>query len=347
MSWTTPGYSKGAINRAGITLATEGASYLDIVDAYGILNNWRSSHAFPLNTIQMNLRKTSSKFNNNYIVAQRLKRVPSIVDKITRYPQMELARMQDIGGCRAILPTVKAAEEIFVYYTCESQVKHEIVRFDDYISTPQQSGYRGIHLVFRYFSSRAEAYNGYHIEMQLRSKLQHAWATAVETVDLFRQYSLKSSRGPGNWLRFFSLMGSAFARIEHRPTVPNTPRNKIELYREITELATSLDVINTLSLYGTAINLTEQRVGTSEDYYLFVLDPLSRDLNIKPFRQSELEKANDEYTQLEKELSSNHEVVLVKAGSIDNLRLAYPNYFLDTSVFLQYLQKYIKSYILS
>jgi len=33
-------------------------------------------------------------------VTQRLKRVPTIVDKLRREPTMQLASMQDIGGCR-------------------------------------------------------------------------------------------------------------------------------------------------------------------------------------------------------------------------------------------------------
>lgn len=342
MSWTSPSYSKGAINRAGRTLASGNDSYLDILEAYDVLNNWRSSHAFPLNTIQMNLRRTVGKYTNDFVVAQRLKRVPSIVDKIQRYPKMELARMQDIGGCRAILPNVKQAEEVLIYYMAVSNVKHEIVRHDDYISNPQISGYRGAHLVFRYNSDKVESYNGFHVEMQLRSRFQHAWATAVETVDLFRKYSLKSSRGPDGWLRFFALMGSAFAQLERRPGVPNTPKTQKELHQEIADLSMRLDVVGTLSMYGAAINITDQQRVATGDYYLIVLDPLSRKLNVKPFKQYELEKANSEYTKLEQELSSNHEIVLVKAGSVDNLRLAYPNYFLDTSVFLMYLNRYTK-----
>ncbi len=43
------------------------------------------------------------------------------------------------------------------------------------------------------------------IELQLRTRLQHEWATAVETMGTFLQSSLKSSQGPEEWLDFFSL----------------------------------------------------------------------------------------------------------------------------------------------
>lgn len=38
-------------------------------------------------------------------VSQRLKRLPTIEDKLRRLPRMDLSSMQDIGGCRAVLDT--------------------------------------------------------------------------------------------------------------------------------------------------------------------------------------------------------------------------------------------------
>jgi hypothetical protein len=69
---------------------------------------------------------------------------------------------------------------------------------------PQKSGYRGIHLVYRYNGRKTE-YNGLKIEIQIRTVIQHAWATAVETVGMFTQQALKSSQGEQDWLRYFAL----------------------------------------------------------------------------------------------------------------------------------------------
>ena len=48
---------------------------------------------------------------------------------------------------------------------------------------------------------------GLRIEIQIRSRLQHAWATAVETVDAFSGTSLKTTGGSGSektdWGRFY------------------------------------------------------------------------------------------------------------------------------------------------
>lgn len=44
--------------------------------------------------------------------------------------------------------------------------------------------------------------------------MQHAWATAVETLGFFKKQSLKSSSGDAKWLVFFQLASAAFARVE-------------------------------------------------------------------------------------------------------------------------------------
>jgi ppGpp synthetase/RelA/SpoT-type nucleotidyltranferase len=108
---------------------------------------------------------------------------------------MSLARMQDIGGCRAIFPTV---EDV---YTCQknmlaSRMQHNPPKnHKDYIESPKESGYRGIHIVYEFTSKSQKyaTYNGMLVEVQLRTVVQHAWATAVETVGIFTGESLKSS----------------------------------------------------------------------------------------------------------------------------------------------------------
>lgn len=57
------------------------------------------------------------------------------------------------------------------------------------------------------------------------------------------------------------------------------------------------------------------------------------------------ERANAEYMKAEKRASDGEhiQVVLVSAGSIDSLRRAYPNYFLDTHDFLRHLKRIEKA----
>ena len=211
MAWTEPRFSKSEVNRAGVALLGSDDSGLDL-EAFAhdleVINNWRSSHSFPLNTFQATLRKKAREVDVNALVAQRLKRLSSIELKLRLMPKMNLSQMQDIGGCRAVLASVALADQLVASYKT-SELRHELLRTDDYIRTPRASGYRSVHLIYRYRSERKTTYNGLLIEMQIRSQLQHAWATAVETMGTFLRQALKSSQGEAEWLRFFALMGTA------------------------------------------------------------------------------------------------------------------------------------------
>ena len=100
--WEVPRFSNTQIVKAGKILINPSASDEEMSAALEVLNNWRSSHAYPLQVIATNLRGK----NKNAIVVQRLKRLDSIIGKLRRFPNMSLYRMQDLGGCRVILPNV-------------------------------------------------------------------------------------------------------------------------------------------------------------------------------------------------------------------------------------------------
>lgn len=104
MEWPKPSYSKKQVNKAGDILRGYKRTYDEFLWAKGVLTNWRSSHGYPMNTFQMTLRdKLKIIGANKAIVARRIKRTPSIVNKLRRFDSMQLARMQDIGGLRAVV----------------------------------------------------------------------------------------------------------------------------------------------------------------------------------------------------------------------------------------------------
>src|SRR5665213_3210954 len=90
-----PWGSKGRINRAGSALR---AHKTLSKDEFNALDIWRASHRYVLNTFQALLRGKTA--GTTIVVAQRLKRRITIVDKLFREPRMELARMDDVAGCR-------------------------------------------------------------------------------------------------------------------------------------------------------------------------------------------------------------------------------------------------------
>ena len=71
--WDTPQYSKRQINNAGKALSKQDIGEIEKQEALEIVNNWRSSHTYPLSVITNNLRRN----NKNALVVQRLKRLDS------------------------------------------------------------------------------------------------------------------------------------------------------------------------------------------------------------------------------------------------------------------------------
>lgn len=343
MAWSVPEHSKSEVDRAGKVLATNNVTQEQRDHALAVINNWRASHSFPLNTFQVSLRTKSKRIDEHSLVAQRIKRMSSIELKLERFPTMKVSQMQDIGGCRAVLKNISQVRELQNSYR-ESAMKHKALRTDDYISLPKPSGYRGIHLIYRYYSDRSESYNGLLLEIQLRSTLQHAWATAVETVGTFLKQSLKSSQGHDEWLRFFVVMSSALAIREKSITVPGTSTDRKEIKAELKKLARSLDVRRRLQAYGDTLKALDESSASDGQYFLMALDPKADTVTIRSYRKSDLERATKDYLAVEQSLDerTGAEAVLVSVDSIAALKKAYPNYFLDTRAFLAALEQALK-----
>ena len=180
--------------------------------------------------------------------------------------------------------------------------------------------------------------------MQLRSQLQHAWATAVETVGTFLRQALKSSLGEDIWLRFFALMGSAIALRERAVLVPGTPLTKQTLIAELRTVAQELDVVNKLATYTAVVQHTAEDPSAKQadaHYYLLTLDTTAGSVTIQGFTSDELRTATEAYLHTERAISGRHgaDAVLVSVESLSLLRRAYPNYFLDTGVFVNALKQ--------
>jgi hypothetical protein len=337
MDWVTPQHSRAEVDRAGQLLVSDFANFTwdEYLHALDVINNWRSSHSRPLYTFRYGVRRHAERVDTNALVAQRIKRLSSIRLKLKLSPNMKLSQMQDIGGCRAVVEDVKKVNKLVKNYT-SSDIKHRIIGQDDYIKQPKASGYRSIHLIYKFFSDKKPTHNNLRVELQFRSQLQHAWATAVETVGTFTRQALKSSQGEEDWLRFFALMGTAIAEREDCPPVPGTPSNSQQLKTELRQYAEKLDVAQRLQVFGAALQ-TFEGMDTDKDanYYLLELDPSAMKINVLGYRRQDLEKATKDYLEAEKNLSSNSDAVLVSVESMASLRRAYPNYFLDTTRFVE------------
>ena len=143
--YESPRFSKGRVDRAGERIGTPNEEPKDLE----VLENWRAAHANILNTFKTILYKRAKNFDLQ--IAQRLKRRPTIIDKLTREPGMRLSRMHDIAGCRVIFQDFDQLYE-FRDLVLNGSFEHKRRASEDdrwnYIENPKSSGYRGIHDVY-------------------------------------------------------------------------------------------------------------------------------------------------------------------------------------------------------
>lgn len=339
-------YSLNAVKRAGKILRAEMYTWDELIAAQEILENWHACHSYPLNLFYLSLAYFAREQSPLTNVVQRRKRQPAIIAKLKSNLNIQLTTMQDIAGCRAITKGVSELESL-VSRCREVWTNHELYDTDDYIATPKPSGYRGIHLIYR-FQSDKKAFNGRFVEIQFRSRFQHAWATAVEIVDLFQGQSLKAEKGEPRWQRFFALMGSAIARIERTQTVPGTPigREGKDLQDELRHYAEELKVISLMRAYGSVTRSFSGIAGLSGrgvsgyssgdasefGYFMMQLDADLETIHVTGYKQGDVQKAYRDVAEAER--SGNPNIVLVAATDLDRLKDAYPNWLIDTHNFI-------------
>ena len=343
--WKEPEYTKRQINEAGNVMRNGTASKQECKEALKIIDNWRSAHAYPLHIFYMNLRRKSNS-RSDILVAERLKRLDSIVGKLQRENGMQLYRMQDLGGCRMVLPTLKEVYS-FSEKIKKSHIRHEFKKENDYIKEPKKSGYRSLHLVYKFKTDTPEKdiYNQYPIliELQFRTHLQHIWATALETIGFFTNQALKAGQGSKEILRFFVVVSSLFAIKEGCPVVPGTLDDEKELISEVEEINDRCHVLDMLKAIRTVIDRDSENTPDKRGYYILQLNYEKHYLQRWFFKPSELESANVMYDYLEeKRRNAPLDIVLVRASSYAAVKAAYPNYFMDIGEFVDIVSRYLK-----
>lgn len=347
-------FSKSKTDRAGELLRHGSGSKEEQAMALEVLSNWRAAHSYPMHVFKKRLKRVSESIDTKAVSAQRLKRVSSIIKKLnrkyaSRRPTMKLTQMQDIAGCRVVMSNIQLVWEVYnQYYQGVGDMKHVKVNTKDYITNPKKDGYRSLHLVYRYMSDKGKAvYNGLLVEVQIRSELQHIWATAVETVDFFTGQAIKSNEGEAEWRKFFKLVSAAFAIMEGCPAVPNTPKDKKELYLLVKKKEKELNVISKMSQWTDSVRFFDNFVNRKNfHFFLLELDTIQEKLSITAFSKRQEDKALKAYSTVEKKIlgRKEYDVVLVGTDTLVELKRAYPNYFIDTKAFIKKLGEIINKY---
>lgn len=343
MAFIAPIYSRRQVDVAGQEIRNGRKN----LESYLALGNWRSSHLYIINTFQANLRGRRKNFNSDVVIAQRLKRIPTIVDKLKREPGMSLSRMHDIAGCRLIFNDVKALQQ-FRSEVHTSKAKHVNVTEDDrynYITNPKSSGYRGVHDIYKYvaYSKSAEKWNNLRIELQYRTKVQHAWATAVEIVDLVNSKRLKFGQADADLTRQFLLASDILSRYHEGMFGYCGDKNNQEIIDEFFHIESNTHALARLK------GVTSSKFNkVAQSAKLFVLvnfyDPES-EIPFEAFPYYDNRSAAEGYIRLEQEYQDRADVVLVGATDQDAVRLAYTNYLYDASIFIDLFEEAVSGLV--
>ncbi|MFT8788776.1 MAG: RelA/SpoT domain-containing protein [Bifidobacterium psychraerophilum] len=304
--------------------------------------HWRAQHAEPTRECFSELRRIN-RYKQSPTVF-RLKRMDSILQKLKRgESHFTLGALDDIGGCRCIARNMNNVRKI----TEEVTHSFEVKRCKDYIECPQASGYRSCHVIAKIPSGQ----KNYRVEIQIRTKLQHLWATSLEAEAMMHDPALKTGLPLERYdlenqyiARFFSLMSSYFCLIEETPQHVDYQLCEKQIaysLKQIPTIDTILDELRVFSEENITPFIVDYPADTTKPGGYFLLDFNIEEQTIQAthFDPSAIKDAMDRYN--ESEIESQHNVVLVSAKSVNEISGAFPNYFGGTSEFVEYVEKLI------
>lgn len=322
-----PGGSRERVNKAGANVRNGNATPEDLF----VIEEWRAAHRTVLNTFQAILRNRTR--NDNVIVAQRHKRRNTIFDKLHRLPKLMLGRLDDVAGCRLIFESI---EDLVNFRNKFHRARFKHIRKNDtdkynYISNPKNTGYRGIHDVYEYNvnSKNGQHCSGLNVEIQYRTLVQHAWATAVEVIGFITMSQPKYQQGDQRYVHAMVLASEILARSHEEMTRLLPQLSNQDLLSQFAKIDIELGLIRNLK----GLNSANKEIIKSKNSILIFSE--SGELQIKTFRD-----ATDALTalfNLEKE-NPSLDIVLVRADSADDVREAFRNYFSDAQDFIELVE---------
>ncbi len=301
------------------------------------LLEWRNSFSPTMDYYYTRL-KNKIEEDTTVAIAKRVKRIESIKIKLKRFSTMRLSTLQDIAGLRAILKDPQALNSAYNNLR-NAETVNKLKKLDDYHHRPKEDGYRGIHLIFRTSNSRM-------VEIQLRTELEHIWATAVEIYGTLKMISFKTGQGDTQWKEFFKYLSSFFALHEGFPVLEEHNKfNKKQITSKLKKIIKDLNVIEILNAATNNIDIVvnKRAKGRTGKYALLELDYINNTTHIDIFTKKQVKLAIEEYTrkELSFEKDSGKNIVFVNIDSMDSIKKSYPNYFLNTQKLLKILSSTI------
>lgn len=308
--------TKGEIDKLGQKI---GASFEVSSEDLDKLQEYRQTFQEPISNVFNFVLKAARKVDNQCIVTYRIKRIDTIVEKLRRFHEnpngkMNLSRMWDIAGCRCILNTTdkdklyKLLKKIQREYGKDCKVK-------DYCAEQKNSGYRSIHIYVKDHQTQKP------IEIQIRNKKQHNWATLVEIVDLLYGTKNKEHGAVSRLGRFLFL----YSKAEELTKIEFSEMIKIERKFKVFERMSNVLTRNYLNIRRQWL-----KQKTKGNYFVITANQNGSEIVSFPtFKEAET-------AYYEKYLvNSDSNIVLthLKMPDFNQISMAYSNYMLAMHAF--------------
>lgn len=157
------------------------------------------------------------------------KSTAAIVDKLRR-GSMRLTQMQDIAGCRVVVPDITAQSRL----VSRLETMFDVTIIDR--RAKPSHGYRAVHVIARR--------SGLPVEIQLRTDLQHVWAELSEKLADTFGISLKYGGGPKDVRNILDDYANLIAKFEQHLDLDGSGDGHIaELKKNIRQAMISLSSV--------------------------------------------------------------------------------------------------------
>ena len=307
--------TKGEIERLGEKIRKESPSISD--KTLDELQMYRTSYKDSLSEIFNTICLCAKQIRKETIVTYRLKRFESIIGKLHRLPTQKFDRMWDIAGCRCILKNERDIYRLKELLSTKLYVRKET----DYVKDPRNSGYRSLHLYISKTENDTKI-----IELQIRSRDHHNWATLVEITDFIFDEKLKEKNSNLELARFHKLLSKR---------EPLTIQDKHEIFNIIKKY-NYLEKLNSVFKQN-YINVRKQwlQIESKINHNFFLIETKRKEAP-KINSYSNFNEAEQEYYKRFKE-NNNSNIVLthLPKASYSQISIAYSNYILTVHQFIE------------
>lgn len=278
-----------------------------------ILDSWRHQHEEQAQIFFKKLVGIINKYPGS-MVTYRLKRKESILKKLYRSNgNFELGAMDDIAGCRVIVNSVSEVYKVYNEILNLKRAKEiDIKKTKDYIKNPEKSGYRSLHIIVKQTLTQENIDRQYRIELQIRTKLQHYWSTAVEAISEIDNVEYKDPTliSKGNiriqsCLQFSKVISELFDCCENDDDACSKSKekfvNSVRTNDNFKEIIEDLKAARN----SVTINMQKNSAQGGEGLYLLELSRETQELTIHSYTMDCVEKAITNYNSKENSSISN------------------------------------------